>query len=31
MGFERKTIVKGLRKFDGNEERTVEWILSGSS
>ena len=31
MGFERKVIVKGLRKFDGSEERTVEWILSGSS
>ena len=29
MGFERASIVKGLRKFNGDEMKTVEGLLAG--
>ena len=28
MGFDRNLIVKALRKFNGDESKSVEWILS---
>jgi hypothetical protein len=29
MGFDRTIVIKGLRKFTGDEQKCVEWLLSG--